>query len=53
MRSVTYDEYKRLRNKTQYEIQKAKKDYVKNEISENLNNPKQLWRTLKNLGLLK
>ena len=48
---VLYDEYKTLRNKTQREIDRAKKDYVKSKISENKDNPKKLWQTLKDIGM--
>ena len=42
--------YKRLRNKTDSLIKKAKKDFIKNKIKENKGCLKKLWKTLKNLG---
>ena len=44
-----YSDYKMLRNKVQYEIKKAKTQYYK-EIEDNLNNPKNLWNILKDMG---
>ena len=49
--SDSYSHYKMLRNKTQSVIKRAKRDFIKNEISENQNNPKRLWKTLKDLGM--
>jgi len=49
--SESFQTYKTLRNKTQITIKKAKKDFIRNEIAENQNAPKKLWRTLKGLGL--
>ena len=46
-----YSEYKMFRNKTQTLIRNSKKDFIKNEIAENRNSPKNLWKTLKNLGM--
>ena len=40
-----------FRNKTQNLIKKSKKNYIRNEISENQNSPQNLWKTLKNLGM--
>ena len=42
--------YKRLRNQVVKTIVKAKTDYVRNEISKNMNNPKKLWKTLKRIA---
>jgi hypothetical protein len=47
----SFSDYKRLRNLTQFAIKKAKRDYIKNEIAENQNAPKALWKTLKNIGM--
>ena len=38
---------KRLHNQVVKIIAKAKIDYVRNEISKNMNNPRKLWKTLK------
>ena len=38
---------KRLHNQVVKIIAKAKMDYVRNEISKNMNNPRKLWKTLK------
>ena len=40
-----------MRNLTQVNIKKAKRNYIKNEIAENQNAPKALWKTLKNIGM--
>ena len=45
-----YSDYKMLRNKVQYEIKKAKTQYYKDKIEDNLNNPKNLWNILKDMG---
>ena len=42
--------YKRLRNQVVKTIAKAKTDYVSNEISKNMNNPRELWKTLKRIS---
>lgn len=42
-------EYKKLRNRAQQMINKAKVDYFKDNLQNN-NNPKKLWLTLKQLG---
>ena len=47
--SDNFTEYKRLRNKTDA-LKKAKKDFVKNKITENKSCPKQLWKTLTKCG---
>jgi hypothetical protein len=49
--SDKYDEYKHLRNKTQCEIKKAKKNFVRNEIEENQSCSRKLWKSIKNLGV--
>ena len=48
---ISFSDYKSIRNKCQNVIRKAKKDFVKNEISESQNSPKALWKTLKKLGM--
>jgi len=46
-----YKEFKILRNKTQAKIYKAKVSFYSNKVEENKNKPKQLWQTLKSLGI--
>ena len=48
--NVMFQEYKKLRNKTQRLITKAKKEFVRNTIDENQGCIKKLWKTLKDLG---
>ncbi len=48
--AVLYSEYKKLRNKTQNEINKAKSAFYAAKVEENKNQPKKLWATLKTLG---
>ena len=43
--------YRKLRNKVQCEIKKAKQNYILNQIEEQKNDSKKLWKTLKGLGL--
>lgn len=45
-----YQKYRQLRNKVQNDIKSAKRQYMLNKIDENKNNPKQLWKNLKDLG---
>ena len=45
--------YKQTRNKTQELIRDAKSTHYKNDISNNKDNPKKLWKTLKELGAAK
>ena len=42
--------YKSLRNQAVKTIARAKTDYVRNEISKNMNNPRKLWKTLKRIA---
>ena len=42
--------YKSLRNQAVKTIAKAKTDYVRNEISKNMNNPRKFWKTLKKIA---
>lgn len=46
-----YADFKRLRNKTQFAIKKAKTSFVKNQISENQSASKKVWKILKDLGM--
>ena len=43
--------YKEARNDVQRTIKRNKKQYLKEELSENIAKPKELWQTLKSLGL--
>ena len=45
-----YDDYKMYRNTVQRQIDKAREDYFKDKLTENKNDPKKLWQTLKQLG---
>ena len=45
-----YQKYRQLRNKVQNDIKSAKRQYMLNKIDENKNNPKQLWKNLKDIG---
>ena len=47
----SHSDYKLLRNLAQFSIKKAKKDFVINQIKENQNAPKTVWKILKNLGM--
>ena len=43
--------YKKARNYVQCLIKKKKKQFVKGKLDENIGKPKELWKTLKSLGL--
>ncbi|XP_072028067.1 uncharacterized protein [Amphiura filiformis] len=45
-----YDKYRKLRNKVINDIRNAKRQYMIDKIDENKDNPKQLWKHLKDLG---
>ena len=45
-----YENYRTLRNKVQNNIRSAKRHYMIDKIDENKDNPKQLWKHLKDLG---
>ena len=42
-----------LRNRVKIEVAEAKKNFYVNQVHENRNNPKKLWKTLKSLGTSK
>ena len=48
-----YQSFKKVRNKCQVVIKKAKSSYYKDKLEENKNNSKELWSTLKELGTSK
>ena len=53
-KSGIQEEYKRfceMRNKVQREIKKAKSEYFSNKIDEDKENPRKLWKHLKDIGL--
>ena len=43
--------YKKAQNYVQCLIKKKKKEYVKGKLDDNIGKPKELWKTLKSLGL--
>ena len=43
--------YKGARNEDQRTIKQKKKQYLEEKLSENIAEPKQLWQTVKSLGL--
>ena len=45
--------YKEAHNTVEHLIRKKKKAYFEEKLKENTANPKKLWKTLKQLGLLK
>ena len=45
--------YKEARNGVQRTIKQKKKQYLEEKLTENIAKPKELWRTLKSLGLPK
>ena len=46
-----FDDFKRLRNKVQTLVKKAKLDFYKHELEVNKNSPKKLWKILSGLGV--
>ena len=48
--SSKYEEYKSLRNDVKKAVDRDKIDYYKDHLQININNPKQLWQTIKQLG---
>ena len=47
---VSFSHFASLRNSIQKEIKKAKINYFKNKLDENMGEPRILWKYLKNLG---
>ena len=43
--------YRKSRNKVQNLIKRKKRNYIKEKLTENIGNSKELWKTLKKLGL--
>ena len=46
---VDWSMYRRLRNQVSNRIKIEKRRYQRNEISDNLDNPKSFWKTMKNI----
>ena len=49
--SDTWCTYKKWRNRTVHIIKKSKEDYYKNLLTDNVHNPRQLWKILKDMHL--
>ena len=47
--SSTWYTYKKWRNRTVHIIKKSKEDYYKNLLTDNIHNPQQLWKILKDI----
>ena len=50
---MDWEIYKEARSDVQRTIKRKKKQYFEEKLSENIAKPKQLWQTLKSLGLRK
>ena len=50
-KSTDHETYKKARNKVQYLINDKKKTFVVGKLNENFGKPKELWKSLKSLGL--
>ena len=48
---VDYENFKEQRNIVQKEIKRKRANNVKEQLQKNTNNPKELWKALKNLGM--
>ena len=48
--NASFSELSSLRNAVQHDIKKAKANYFRNKLEDNINQPKKLWKTLKDLG---
>ena len=49
--NIDWEIYKEARNDIQRTIKEKKKQYLEEKLSENIAKPKELWQTLKQLGL--
>ena len=49
--NIDWEIYKEARNEVQRTIKQKKKQYLEEKLSENIAKPKELWQTLKSLGL--
>ena len=50
-KSTDQENYKKARSKVQYLINDKKKTFVVGKLNENVGKPKELWKSLKSLGL--
>ena len=48
---IDYDFYRQARNSVIQTIKRKKESFIKDELAENINEPKKLWKTIKSLGL--
>ena len=48
---IDWETYKEARDEVQRTIKHKKKQYLEEKLSENIAKPKELWQTLKSLGL--
>ena len=48
---IDWETYKEARDEVQRTIKQKKKQYLEEKLSENIAKPKELWQTLKSLGL--
>ena len=49
--NIHWEIYKEARNEVQRTIKQKKKQHLEEKLSENIAKPKELWKTLKSLGL--
>ena len=50
-KSTDHENHKKARNKVQYLINDKKKTFLAGKLNENIGKPKELWKSLKSLGL--
>ena len=50
-KSTDHENYKKARNKVQYLINDKEKTFVVGKLNKNIGKPKELWKSLKSLGL--
>ena len=48
---VDHVNYRKSRNQVTNLIKRKKRNYIKEKLTENIGNSKELWKTLKQLGL--
>ena len=48
---VDHVNYRKSRNQVKNLIKRKKRNYIKEKLTENIGNSKELWKTLKKLGL--
>ena len=49
--NIDWEIYKEARNDVQRTIKQKKKQYLEEKVSKNIAKPKELWQTIKSLGL--